>query len=71
MLVLATGQNNEAQLGANMECFNTRLVRFQTKVDFCFNGLSIINFNLSVIDVGIQDMGRVGPVGCSDHMWVC
>lgn len=38
---------------------------------FCFNGLSIINFSLSIIDLGIQDMGRVGPSRCSDHTWVC
>lgn len=57
MLVLASGQSNGAQIGANMEYFNTCMVHFQTKVDFCFNGLSIINFNCFILDLGIQDMG--------------
>lgn len=52
MLVLANGQSNGAQSGANMEYFSPCLVHFQMKGDFCFSGLSIINFNHSIIDVG-------------------
>lgn len=44
------------------------------KVSFCFNGLSIINFNPFIIDLEIQDVcvwGGIGLAGCSDHIWLC
>ena len=39
------------------------------KDGFFFNSLSFIIFILSIIGLGTQDMGRVGPERHSNHIW--